>query len=305
MKRLLYASLLTVALTTSAVADNIQIDQTFTKTQQWLSRENLALTGSPSARDDLAAFSQDALLFYGEGVGNPEHRTPAQRELMAKRAAEITAKRQVVEYMEGFALVGDTLVKDGMTQYDVVRSAVIGFVKGVQVVFQEYDKDKDMAIAIVKVGLHGPKGYASLLYEKLLSDPKLKQQIVSDKPQFKAKPAPLSEKFDGLVIDATDQDFRPALINRIFTPKGEILYDPARISQKVLVEQGCGEYTNSIDKAKAALATRGVKNPLVVKAAGSVSKADLKVTDEDAVAIFTANQQNGFLAGAKVAFVLK
>ena len=305
MKRLLYASLLTVALTTSAVADNIQIDQTFTKTQQWLSRENLALTGSPSARDDLAAFSQDALLFYGEGVGNPEHRTPAQRELMAKRAAEITAKRQVVEYMEGFALVGDTLVKDGMTQYDVVRSAVIGFVKGVQVVFQEYDKDKDMAIAIVKVGLHGPKGYASLLYEKLLSDPKLKQQIVSDKPQFKGKPAPLSEKFDGLVIDATDQDFRPALINRIFTPKGEILYDPARISQKVLVEQGCGEYTNSIDKAKAALATRGVKNPLVVKAAGSVSKADLKVTDEDAVAIFTANQQNGFLAGAKVAFVLK
>ncbi len=49
-----------------------------------------------------------------------------------------------------------------------------------------------------------------------------------------------------------------------------MLYDPAKISQKVLVEQGCGEYTNSVDKARAALRKRGVNNPLVVKASGTV-----------------------------------
>jgi len=77
------------------------------------------------------------------------------------------------------------------------------------------------------------------------------------------------------------------------------------VSQKVLVEQGCGEYTNSVDKAKAALGSRGIKNPLVVKASGTASAADLQVSDEDAVTIFSANQKGNFFAGAKVAFVLK
>ena len=38
-------------------------------------------------------------------------------------------------------------------------------------------------------------------------------------------PVPV-EPYDGMIIDATGQAFRPALINRIFTFKGEVLYDP-------------------------------------------------------------------------------
>src|SRR5208337_1271345 len=124
-------------------------------------------------------------------------------------------------------------------------------------------------------------------------------------PAFKTRPVPLEEKYDGLVIDATDQNFRPALINRIFTVKGDLIYDPSKVSQKVLVEQVCGEYTNSVDKAKAALASRGVRNPLIVKAVGTVSASDLQVSDDDAVIIYSSNQKGGFFAAAKVAFVLK
>jgi hypothetical protein len=224
---------------------------------------------------------------------------------MAKRAAVVTAQRSLVEYLEGFALVGDTLVKDGVVQYDVIRSAVSGFVKGRVVVYQEYNSEKETAIAMVKIGLHGPKGFASSIYEKMYSDPKLKESLKTDKKPFKIQVVKLDEVYDGLIIDATEQNFRPALINRIFATKGDVLYDPAKVSQKVLVEQGCGEYTNSIDKAKAALAVRGVKNPLVVKASGAATAADLQVTDEDAVTIYSANQKGSFMAAAKVAFVLK
>ena len=72
------------------------------------------------------------------------------------------------------------------------------------------------------------------------------------------------------------------------------------------MEQGCGEYTNSVEKAKAALETRGAKSPLIVKAAATVSPSDLQVSDDAAaVKIFSANQKIQFLASAKVAFVLK
>uniref|UniRef100_C6DZB7 Lipoprotein n=1 Tax=Geobacter sp. (strain M21) TaxID=443144 RepID=C6DZB7_GEOSM len=306
MKTLLAALSLIIAFTAAAHADTIQVDDIFTKTQKWLDEKNLTVTGGPNgARDDEAAFSQEALMFYGEAVGNPDHRTPAQREQMAKRAAVVTAQRALAEYLEGFALVGDTLVKDGMGQYDVIRSAVSGFVKGSQVVFQEYSKEKDTALAMVKLGLHGPRGFASAIYEKMFSDPKAKESLKTDNPAFKTHSVQLDEAYDGLIIDATEQNFRPALINRIFATKGDVLYDPAKISQKVLVEQGCGEYTNSLDKAKTSLATRGVRNPLVVKASGATSAADLQVTDDDAVTIYSANKKSDFLSAAKVAFVLK
>jgi hypothetical protein len=306
MKTIITSVLLSMIFAVTAHADSIQIDAAFAKTQKWLDEKNLSITGGPSgSRDDLAAFTQEALLFYGEGAGNPEHKTPAQRELMAKRAAVVTAQRALMEYLEGFLLVGVTHVKDAMAQTDIIVSIVTGFAKGSQVVFQEYNKETDIAIAMVKLGLHGPKGFASTFYEKMNSDPKLKEAIKTDKKPFTAETVKLDVTYDGLIIDATDQNFRPALINRIFATKGDILYDPAKISQKVLVEQGCGEYTNSTDKAKAALATRGVKNPLVIKASGSVNAADLQVTDEDAVRIYSANQRGSFMAAAKVAFVLK
>ncbi|HXC93685.1 MAG TPA: hypothetical protein VN652_06710 [Geobacteraceae bacterium] len=317
MKKLAIAASLLIGLSSAVYAEeppaaapegSVQLDETFQKANTWLGKQNLSLTGGPGVRDDNAAFSQEAILFYGEGLAGQQH-TGSQREIMAKRAAVVTAQRALVEYLEGFALVGDTLVKDGMAQYDVIRSSVAGYVKGAQVVIQEYSKEKDMAIAIIKLGMLGPRGFASTMYDKMMKDPEIKKSLTEldgkPAPPYKHKPEALSEKYDGLIIDASTQNFRPALINRIFTPKGELLYDPSKISQKVLVEQGCGEYTNSVDKAKAALEKRGVNNALVVSAAGAVGSSDLQVSDDDAVKIFSANQKGNFMSSAKVAFVLK
>jgi hypothetical protein len=305
MKRLLLACILLASLAGTALADSVQLDDSFEKANKWLKDNSLTLTGSPGGeRDDSAAFTQEALMFYGEAAGNPQH-VGAQREMMAKRAAVVIAQRALLEYMEGFALVSKTSVKDCVAESDQLKQAVSGFVKGAQVVFQEYNKQEDKAVAVIKIGLHGPKGFATAVYDRMSGDPKIKEMVKTSEPAFKAKPVPLDEMYDGLVIDATAQNFRPALINRIFSAKGEVLYDPAKVSQKVLIEQGCGEYTNSVDKAKAALESRGVKHPLVVKASGVMSPADLQVADDDAVTIFSANQKGNFMAAAKVAFVLQ
>lgn len=307
MKTVIAAILLSITCTMIAhAAETIEIDVAYKKTHKYLDKNKLAITGSQSGvRDDLAAFGQENLLFYGEAVGNPKHTSQAQREKMALRAAVVTAQRALLEYMEGFLLVGVTLIKDGMAQEDVMVATVAGLVKGSQVVVQEYNRETDTAIALIKVGMHGPKGFATSFYEKMGSDPKIKESVKTDKKPFVAPPVKVETEYDGLIIDATEQNFRPALINRIFATKGDILYDPAKISQKVLVEQGCGEYTNSVDKAKAALSIRGVKYPLVIKASGATNPADLQVTDADATIIYSANQKGSFMATAKVAFVLK
>lgn len=309
MKKILGALLLIVCMTgpafsaEDAAPSQAGVDARFTAANEWLSKNNMSVTKSPEQ-----AFINDYILVAEEGLPSATSKSAAQRRLTAKRAATALAYRKLAEVLEGVAVVGDTLVKDAELQYDVVRTAVSGVVKGAQVVHEEYNDQEGSALVIVKIGMSGPQGFAKTLYEKMLGDPKIKKAVIEQKdpkPEYRPKPVVLDEKYDGLIIDATDYSFRPALINRIFTPKGEVIYDPSKVSQKVLVEQGCGEYTNSVDKAKAALDSRGVKNPLTLKASGTVSASDLQVSDDDAVKIFSANQKAGFLAGAKVAFVLK
>lgn len=253
------------------------------------------------------AFKQDAILVMGEGVGK-KGTSGAQKRLTAITAAKVKAQRALAELLHGVAVVSETSVQDSELASDEIKTVVAGFVRGSQVVVQEWNPAEETALVILKVGMTGPKSFASVMYEKILTEPKIKQEL--DKPSFVPPvEAPVAVApalpYDGLIIDATAYAFRPALINRIFNPKGEVLYDPAKISQKVLVEQGCGEYTNSVDKARAALGKRGVKNPLVVSAAGIISASDLQVSDETALQIFAANQASGFMADARVAFVLK
>ena len=128
------------------------------------------------------------ILFYGEAYGNPAHTNIAQRGGMAKRAAVVVAQRSLAEYINGFAIVGDTLVKDGVAQYDVIRSAVAGFIKGMQVVFQDYSPEKDTAIAIIKVGMHGPDGFATSVYKKMFVTEKDGTPIVKAIHEVDGKP---------------------------------------------------------------------------------------------------------------------
>lgn len=272
----------------------------FSGVNEWLGKNNLTLTDTLEQ-----AFINRYVLVTGEGIPAPSARSAAQRRLTAERAATLMAYRQLTEFLEGVTVSGDTLVKDAELQYDIVRSTVHGFTKGMQIVYKEFNDQEGSAVVIVKVGMTGPSGFGSAIYEKMFGESDMKKITIGTPLAYHQQPVELAEKYDGLIIDAAEQAFRPALINRIFTTGREVIYDPSRVSQKVLVDQGCGEYTNTIGKAKAALETRGVKTPLIVKASGVVSSSDLQVADQDAVKIFSADQKTNFLASARVAFVLK
>lgn len=278
----------------------VMVNEKFNQTAMWLNQNNLSVTTSSTQ-----AFINDYIVVTGEGIPADTARTTGQKRLTAERAATVIAYRNLAEILEGMCVAGDTFVKNASVQYDVVRTAVSGFIKGAQIIHKEYNEKEEIALVIVKVGMGGPAGFGSLMYEKLLGDPGIKKGLIDEKPSYTPKTSTVEALFDGLIIDATSENFRPALINRIFNPKGELLYDPSKINQKVLVEYGCGEYTNRIEKAKEALAVRGVKNPLIVKASGTITPSDLKVSEEDALKIFSSNQKSDFLAHAKVAFVLK
>lgn len=299
--RILLAAVAMLSISSLAFGD--EVDNRFRKARKYLNDNNMTITSTVEQ-----VFSQETILVSGEGVPK-KGTTGAQKRLTAITAAKVVAQRRLAELLEGVAVVSETTVKDSELASDEIKTAVTGFLRHTQSVIEEWNAAEESALVIIKVGMNGPKGFSAVLYEKILSEPRIRKEL--ERPVYAPAPADVpspstsSHPYDGLVIDATAYNFRPALINRIFNAKGEVLYDPAKISQKVLVEQGCGEYTNSVDKARAALGKRGVSNPLVVKASGTISPSDLQVSDATAVQIFSANQGNGFMADARVAFVLK
>ncbi len=182
---------------------------------------------------------------------------------------------------------------------------------------EEWNPVDGVAVVFMRIGVRGPDGVAETMYSSYINAAPGKAllrtavytppAVAEAAPATPAavKPAAPVEPHDGLIVDARELGFQPALINRIYSSNGEALYDPSKVSQKILVEQGAGEYTNTIEKARAALEARGARAPLVVKATGLKTMADLNISDEDVLRIYAADQKSNFLASAKVAFVLK
>jgi hypothetical protein len=124
------------------------------------------------------------------------------------------------------------------------------------------------------------------------------------KPEVKA-PSQLTNPYDGLIVDARDFRFRPALVNRVLTENDEVVFEPSKILSNILVERGCGGFTTDDGKAKALLESWGSKNPMIVKSTDVQKFTDAKITKDDAAAIYVHDQKSNLLAQARVVFILK
>ncbi len=252
------------------------------------------VTTSPSQ-----AFINGNFIVKGEGAAPADRPlSPAQKRIMAIRAAQVIAYRNLSEFIQGVNVYGETLVKDAVVTSDIIKTKVEAMVKGAQIISEHYDPMSELGIVYLKVDMFGSTGMAGQLLPAILP-------TIPSAPMYAPPLVPPTEPFDSLIIDVTNFAFKPALINRIVNEKGEAVYEPSKIAQEVLIKRGCGDYTNDLGKAKAILSERNLKNPLIVKAKGVVRSTDAEVSGDDAAVIFAANQKTSFLQAANVVFLLK
>jgi len=264
---------------------------------------------------------------YIKVIGTSEE---GQSRYRAIRAATVVAQRDLLEVLQGLRLYGSTTIRDGMHESDLIKTTVEGYLKGAMKCGERYDPNRGYAQVCLKLYIRGKGGLYDIILplmkdEKLLPppgptyQPKLIPEAISSTPATgkkaevasipkKPKVAPPSElvnPHDGLILDVREYNFRPALVNRILTDKNEVVFDPSKIVSSVLLERGCGGFTNDENKAKALLQSWGSNNPMYIRAKGVVRFTDAQVGSDEAAAIFTHNQKTNFLAQAKVVFLLK
>ncbi len=276
---------------------------------------------------------KDPVKIFEEGyiqvIGYSEE---GQSRYRAIRSAEVVAQRELLEVLQGLHLYGETTVKDGMLQSDVIRTRVQGFLRGAIKCGEKYYPDRGYAEVCLRLYIRGkggmydiilpllkdqgltptsfPEYKPKMIVKEMPTVPKAEHKVEVTKPEEGKKPevAPpsqLKEVYDGLIVDVRDYAFKPALVNRIITDKNEVVFDPSKIVSNILVERGCGGFTTDLSKAKALLASWGAKNPMIVKAIGVYKSTDAKVSSDDAAAIYVHDQRTNFLAQARVVFLLK
>ncbi|WP_034623661.1 hypothetical protein [Maridesulfovibrio hydrothermalis] len=304
----------------------------------------MLFAGSALAGDRILEVVNPGEIFekgYIQVIGESE---AGQSRYRAKRAAEVVAQRRLLEIFQGLRLTGKTTVRDGMLSSEKIRTRVQGTLRGAVPCGESFDRTEGYARVCLKLNLHGNDSVYSAFEDIILKSPqelklreipafkadsvpavvvpsvpapkvetpvKVEKPVVAEAPIQTTEPAAGKIKdavkipVDGIIIDVREFDFKPALVNRILTENNEVLFDPSKVLNQVLIERGCGGYTTDLQKAKALLESWGSKSPMVLKGKTVQNVTDAVVSVDDAAAVFAYDQKYNMLAQARVVFVLK
>jgi len=234
------------------------------------------------------------------GMGAPPEKYygKPQARPMALRAAEVDAKRNLLEITKGVQIDSQTTVKDFVTESDVINTQVSGMIRGAKTVNKEYLSDGTVEVT-VRMPL---SGVAKAIYPKAFADDKKTDQLP---PPVRVKPTPRGEDiYTGLVIDARGLQARPAMSPKVIDENGKEVYGSLVVNKEYAVQQGISGYARDLTAAQGN--ARVTNNPITVKgvSAEGAGKSDIKISNEDAMKLRSVRENVDFMKKCRVMIVL-
>ncbi|MBW2340256.1 MAG: hypothetical protein JRF50_07910 [Deltaproteobacteria bacterium] len=223
-------------------------------------------------------WTENAIIVQGTAAPNlsdPDKPVSAiKRE--AQRAATLDAYTKVAGILAGISVTSDTLAADSPE----VISRIEAYVQHSKICKAKYYADGGVDI-VVKVPLTGELAKALL-------------------PLAGSNVATSKSEFTGLVVDASDLPFAPALAPRLLDPSGSVLFSQGSVRVEVIEKQGAVKYVQSPRAVNKDFV--GTK-PLKIKAVGlgSLSPTDL-VVDQKAASVLSRSP--AFLGDGKVIIII-
>lgn len=293
---------------------------------------SVSLSSLPAHAGSLEREVGSARLDWGKGtltvtgsgaVSGAAGQNIGQKRLMAQRAAISDAYRQLAESVNGVQVFSESVVKDYVTESDVIRLQVKAVIRGAKQVGQP----RYLSDGTVEVDLNIPIfGHGSLAeglefgqaLQNQLEQPfsSLEQYLAFRGQQLSGLSArsaadsgqlAQANRYTGLIIDAGGLAAEPAMgpfvvagSKRLHVSQ-EIGVDPDRV-----VKEGPLHYVESLSEAKQDLERVG-NNPLIIRAKaadGSPARSNILLDQGTAQKILEANKGANFLENLKVTLVI-
>ena len=226
---------------------------------------------------------------------------------MAMRAAELDAKRKILQRTKGLYLASATVMADGAIENDKINTLAEGIVRNAHIVkgSEKYLDDGSVEVTcevMLDDNFQTVPGFSSVLMKDMDFD---EEYPIVPQATYKLSEIVKDEVYTGLIIDCTGVSLVPALAPKIYSASGKEVYGSSMVSQSYATQQGMIGYDKKINNAKSN--PRVAKNPLVVKATGvkGTNKADIVISDADAAKIENAAKQLKFLGECRVIAIVK
>jgi hypothetical protein len=207
-------------------------------------------------------WTQNAILVQGTSAPNlSDSNVPiATIKRASKRAATLDAYRKAAGVLYGVRVSSDTLVAENKK----VTAQINAFLQNPKICKAKYYADGGVDI-VAKFPLKGE------IVKKLL-------------PNIGSRTANGPSSYTGLMVDATGLDFVPALVPKLLSPDGAVLFGPEMVKISTIDRGYAVTYIDDPGKAETAVVG---SNPLRVSAIGlgTTSPSDLILDPEDAAAL--------------------
>ena len=178
----------------------------------------------------------------------PTGKKGGQGKALARRGATLDLQRNLLEFMKGVRIDGQTTMNDFMAE-DRVRSEISGIIKNVEVMRGEWDGETYTVTGRIK-----------LPPVRAVVAPK----IPVDKSHKEAKPKKSAGRYTGLIIDARHLPLVPSMSFRVLDESGKPVYGMEFVDQDRFLQSGLCAYYNNINYAKGEVHV--ASNPIVTKA---------------------------------------
>ena len=245
-------------------------------------------------------WSEGTITALGIGAPPPNAINMAQARAMARRAAIVVARRNLLELLQGVQIDSMTLVKEAIVQSDIMRTSIQGVVRNAQIIDTAYLSDGSVE---VKVAMNMSGQLANtILPQHSPAVPWATGPSVATATSKTLKSS--SDIITGLVVDARGLGARPAMSPKIVDEKGKEIYGSAMVNRQYAVQQGMAGYSRDLSAAQGN--SRVTANPLTVKGLRSVGpgKSDIVISNSDATRILSAAENLLFMQKCLVMIVL-
>ncbi len=219
---------------------------------------------------------------------NPNMPAGAQRA-GAIEAAKYVALRNLLQVVQGMYITSETTVRNASLENDVIQSRIQGAIRTFRIVGEpRYMSDQSIEID-VEVPLDG------ILSESILPATTFRSDVVSASP---------GSGVTGLIIVAKGLKVMPAMAPKVLDEDGREVYGSSLVSREWALKHGMVGYAKSVDQARKNERVKG--NPLVIRAIRSSgdARADLVISNQDAMKIRDIAEYQSFLSNCRVMFVV-